>query len=430
MIELIKKIILESQDRKLDYTSRNLISDNDLLNHNYVIIGPRRAGKSYYLYEIKEVLKKKLKKDETDFLLINFEDDRLIDFNYKNFDQIIDSYKELFNKKPILLFDEIQVITYWEKYVRRLADNNFQVYVTGSNSKMISKEIGSTLGARFISIKVNTLNFIEFLKIKNINLDPKTVFYTNDLYKLKKLTQEYIEFGSFPEISKTNKNKLDLLKTYLDLYVYKDISSRWDIENINNIVLVLKKIRESIGNEISPNLIYNNLNKVNVPISVKTVYNYVQHILDVFLVCKLQSYRKSFKNRETKTKYYFSDNGFLKLYEMDDDKGNKLENTVYLELLKKKKDMYYWKNKIGVECDFVIKEKNKINSLIQVTYELNKNSKERELKGLLAAMDYFKLKEGTIITYNLEDLITIDNKKIYIIPIWKWLLLNNLKKVR
>lgn len=423
MKETIKKIILEFEDKNIKYLKRNLISQKYLANHNYILIGPRRAGKSYYLYEIREELKKILNKKNSDFVYINFEDDRLIDFNYKNFQDILDSYSELYNsKKPIFLFDEIQNIDFWDKFLRRLADNDYLVYVTGSNSKMISKEIGSTLGARFITIKVSPFNFKEFLNIKNFDYKLKNLFLTKEIFSLKKITQEYIDYGSFPEIAKNNINKLDLLKTYLDLYIYKDISKRWSIENSDNLILILKKIRENIGNEISPNLIYKNIIKIDRQVSVKTIYKYISYLKDVFLISEVLFYRKSFKNREVKKKYYFTDNGFLKLFEFEDDKGCKLENLVCTELFKKNYDVFYWRAKTGQECDFVIKENNNIIDLIQVTFTLNEKSRDREINGLLHALDFFKLKEGTIITNDLEDKIVIKNKIINVVPIYKWLL--------
>jgi uncharacterized protein len=423
MKDVIKKIILESENKDIKYLKRNIISQKHLANHNYILIGPRRAGKSYYLYEIKESLKKILNKKDSDFVYINFEDDRLIDFNYKNFQDILDSYIELYgNKKPILMFDEIQNIDFWDKFLRRLADNDYLVYVTGSNSKMISKEIGSTLGARFITIKVNPFNFNEFLNIKNFNYNLKTLFLTKQIFSLKKFTQEYIDFGSFPEISKNNINKIDLLKTYLDLYIYKDISKRWAIENSDNLILILKKIRENIGNEITPNLIYKNLIKINKQVSVKTIYKYISYLKDVFLISEITTYKKSFKNREVKKKYYFSDNGFLKLFELEDDKGSKLENLICTELLKRNYDVFYWRAKTGQECDFIIKEKDVVVNLIQVTFALTQSSKDREINGLLYALNFFNLKEGTIITNDFEDKLVVEDKIINIVPIYKWLL--------
>jgi predicted AAA+ superfamily ATPase len=423
MKEVLKRLILEAESRSIKYLNRNLIDLKYLPNHNYILIGPRRAGKSYYLYEIRDSLKQLFKKNNSDFIYINFEDDRLIDFTYKNFQDILDAYNELYtNKKPILLFDEIQNIDFWDKFLRRLADNDYLVYVTGSNSKMISKEIGSTLGARFITIKVNPFNFKEFLQIKNYTYDIKSLFLTKEIFNFKKIAQEYIEFGSFPEIAKNNMNKLDLLKTYLDLYIYKDISKRWSIENSDNLILILKKIRENIGNEISPNLIYKNLIKVNRQVSVKTIYKYISYLKDVFLIYEVVSYKKSFKNREVQKKYYFSDNGFLKLFEIEDDKGSKLESLVCCELLKRHYDIFYWRNKSGQECDFVIKENNIITNAIQVTFILNETSKEREINGLLQALDFFKLKEGTIITNDFEEKLIIKDKTINIVPIYKWLL--------
>ena len=420
MQEILKKIIIEYQNKKIDYLSRNIISNTEIDSSCYVIIGPRRSGKSYYLFEIKDKLKDKLNKKDTDFIYINFEDERLIDLKTKNLDQILEAYKEIYDNKPIIFLDEIQNIKHWEKFARRLADNKYLVFITGSNSKMLSKEIGSTLGGRYISINVNTLDFKEFLSLKQFPIT-KDLFYSDKQNQYKKLITEYIEFGAYPEVVK-NTNKLEILKTYLDLYIYKDISGRWAIENIDYLLLILKKIRGSICTEINPNTIYEDMIKAGIPISVKTTYNYIKYLKDVFLISEIQLYKKSFKNREIKKKYYFYDNGFMKLFELEDDKGKKLQNLVYTELLKNEKEVYYWKNKKNQECDFIIKEKDTIIRAIQVTHELNDNSRNREINSLLATLNYFELNQGTIITSNQEEKIKIDNKTINVIPIWKWLI--------
>lgn len=422
--DILKKIILDSQNKTQKYIKRNIITKKTLINqNNFVLIGPRRAGKSYYLFEIKEDLEKYLKKDKTDFIYINFEDERLIDLKTNDLDLILEAYDEMFNKKPILLLDEIQNIKYWEKFARRLADNDYKVFITGSNSKLLSKEIASTLGARYLQINITPFSFKEYLIANNFEFNSKTIYHSKEIYKLKEHVKNYLEYGGFPEISKKDDkySKLELLKTYFDLYIYKDLSKRWKIENPEHLVMIIKKIKENIGNETNPNSIFLKLSSIKIPISVKTTYNYVSFLKNVFLISELSLYRKSFAKREAQKKYYFLDNGFLKLFEIDDDLGKKLENLIYTEIIKRKQEVFYWRNKKGNECDFVIKCENKYK-LIQVTYEYNNYSNERETKGMLEAMDYFKCNEGTIITFDQEKTITINNKKINIIPLYKWLL--------
>lgn len=422
--DVLKKIILDSQDKSQKYIKRNIIPRATFVSQNcFVLVGPRRAGKSYYLLEIKEELEKALKKDKTDFIYINFEDERLIDLKTNDLDLILEAYKEMFNKEPILLLDEIQNIKHWEKFARRLADNNYKVFITGSNSKLLSKEIASTLGARYLQINITPFDFKEFLLANNFDYNTKTLYHSKEIYKLKEHLKNYLEYGGFPEISKNQDiySKLELLKTYFDLYIYKDLSKRWKIENPEHLVMIIKKIKENIGNETNPNSIYLKLSSIKIPISVKTTYNYVSFLKNVFLISELSIYRKSFTKREAQKKYYFLDNGFLKLFEIDKDIGKKLENLVYTEIIKRKQEVYYWRNKKGNECDFIIKKNNSFN-LIQVTSEFNSDSSNREIKGLTEAMNYFNCKTGTIITYDQEDIIKIKEKEIRIVPIYKWLL--------
>jgi uncharacterized protein len=426
--DTFKKIILESQENNPKYINRNFIAPSLLSQqNNFVLIGSRRSGKSYYFFEIKDNFIKKNNLTKTNFIHINFEDERLINISAKDLDLLLEAYREMFGeKKPILFLDEIQNIPHWEKFARRLADNKYKVYITGSNSKLLSKEIASTLGARYLKIVVNNFNFKEYLLINNFKYNLKTIFHSKERYFLKKHLKNYFEFGGFPEVAEKKNafSKMELLKTYFDLYIYKDISTRQNIENPKHLILILKKIKENIGNEINPNLIYKKLLDLKVPVSVKTIYNYVSFLEDVFLISELSMYRKSFAKRESQKKYYFIDNGFLKLFEYDLDLGKKLENLVFTELKKQNKEIYYWKNKKGNECDFIIIDNNKATQLIQVTYELNEESSSREIKGLLEAKAYFNCNDLLIITYDQEKEIIVNDCKIKVISLDKWLLEN------
>ncbi|MCD6227677.1 ATP-binding protein [Candidatus Micrarchaeota archaeon] len=415
MKEVIKKIISEGWDLKLSYIPRNLIS-SELITSNVplVLTGPRRAGKSYTMYEIREVLRKKGK----DFVYINFEDERLLQFKTEDFDLILEAYYELREEKPVLFFDEIHNVNGWERYVRRLADNGYKVVITGSNSKMLSKEIAERLGGRFIEINIYPLSFKEFLKFKGVEFKEEYL-YSKQRFKLKKYFDEYLEFGGFPEVSlfsgKMSKEKL--LNTYFDLVFYKDLVSRERVENEEVLKLIIKKLRENIGKLITPRRIYSFLKESDMPISPNTVDRYINYLQESFLIISCLPFAKSV-SKQIRKKRYFIDNGYVKLFEIKEDKGLMLENLIFTELIKKGKKVFYHLGQN--ECDFILGS----NEAMQVTYELNKENEDREVKGLLEAMKTYKLKKGYIITNDQEKEIRVNNKKIIIMPAWKWILKN------
>ncbi len=412
MKELIKKMIAEGWDLELRYIPRNIIPSEIIESKlSLVLVGPRRAGKSYTMYEMKA----KLTKDR-DFIYINFEDERLLRFRSEDFELILEAYYELREKNPILFFDEIHNIEGWERYVRRLADTGYKVIITGSNSKMLSREIAERLGGRFVEIDIYPLNFREFLKFKGLEFKEESL-YSRQRFKLKKYFDEYLEFGGFPEVSLFSKkeNKEKLLKTYFDLVFYKDILSRERIENEEALKFIIKKLRENIGKVITPRRVYSYLKDLGIAVSPNTVEKYISYLEEAFLVVPCLPFAKSV-SKQIRKKRYFIDNGYVKLFEIKEDKGLLLENLVFTELIKHGKKVFYHLGKR--ECDFIVNSKE----AIQVTYELNEENEEREVKGLLEAIEAYNLKKGLIITYDQEKKIEVEDKMISVVPAWKWIL--------
>lgn len=417
MEEIFKKLIVEFWESEPVYIKRKIISDEFLISkQSFVILGPRRSGKSYYLYEIRDRLKelKGLKND--DFLYINFEDERLDEIKPTDLQLIIEAYQKLRpNKRPIIFFDEIHRAPKWYLFVRRLADEGYKVFITGSNSELLSPEIGTHLGARYIEIEMYPLSFRDFLRFKGIKIDNE-IIYSKRIAKVKKFFDEFLNFGGFPEVAMVDsyESKIKLLRTYHKLIVYKDIVARWNVKNVKIVDLVIKKLREVIGNTVSRNKIYERIHNI-IPVSPNTVYEIISHLNVVYYVLPINIYEKSFKKRERTEKFYFVDNGYIKLFEVKEDLGILLENLVFMEFLKKNKKVYYYRGK--KECDIIVN-----NLPVQVCYELNDNNKDREIGGLLEAMRKLKTNKGYILTYNQENNITIKGKEIHIKPTWKFML--------
>ena len=408
--DVLKKIIIQNQSRlrNLKVIQRSI----EIEEHgNYVFVGLRRAGKTYLFYQ---VIKAQYHIEEV--LFVNFEDERLIEFSYKELDLLIEAYSELYKKKPVLFLDEIHNIKNWEKFVRRLADNDYKVMITGSNAKMLSSDISTTLGGRFFNIEVFPLSFIEFLKFNKLELE-QNFEYSNQLIKIKELFATYLHYGGLPELIKF-KNKREYLSNIYQKLFYGDIIARYNISNPKALKLLVKKLAESVNNETSINRIKNMIKSVGVPIGSSTLFEYIDYLRESFIINDITNYANKFVERETKKKYYFSDTGLLALFLIDQD-TKLLENQVYIELKRRHKEgVYYFKRKL--EVDFYIPEEK---ILIQVSYNINEEeTKKRELKALLLAMNELNIDEGIIITFDIEDQILIDNKIIHIIPAWKWLL--------
>ncbi len=411
----LKNLIIENQEflREADMYFR----DYPIEKHaNYVFTGSRRAGKSFFMYGIaKKILSDEI--TQKHILFINFEDERFLEFTAADFNLILECYKELYNLKPILFFDEIQNITGWEKFVRRLADKNFRVFVTGSNAKMLSNEIATVLGGRFLIKEIQTLSFSEFLNFKGIKLK-KNYEFSSQKHEIKRQLNDYLLYGGFPELINYT-NKREFLNNLYQKVLYGDIIARHDIKNKQSIRLLVKKMAESVNDETSFNRIKNLIKSTGISIGTGTLIDYFEYLKDGFLLFDLQNYATKFTERESKKKFYFSDNGILMLF-FTEDRSKLIENLVYVELRRRfSENFYYYKQ--TYETDFYIPEKQ---LLIQVTLTMNEpETRKREINSLQKTMQKLDINKGYIITYDdNEETIINKNGKIHVLKLWKWLL--------
>jgi len=413
--QILKNLIIENQEflEETDMIVRDYAIEKKA---NYVFVGSRRAGKSYVMYGIaKKILSKQI--TQKHILFINFEDERFIEFTAKDFNLILECYKELYNLKPILFFDEIQNIKGWEKFVRRLADKNYRVFVTGSNATMLSNEIATVLGGRFLIKEIQTLSFKEFIRFNNVKLK-KNFEYSSQKHEIKRLLNNYFSYGGFPEVVNYD-NKREFLSNLFQKVLYGDIIARNRIENKQSIRLLVKKMAESVNDETSFNRIKNLIKSTGIAIGTNTLIEYFEYLKDGFLLFDLQNYATKFSERETKKKFYFNDNGILMLF-FTEDKAKLLENLVYTELRRRyNTDFYFYKQ--NYEVDFYIPKKKK---LIQVSYTLNDDrTRAREVKSLNKIMLQLKIKKSLIITYDdAEEIIKTNDTEITVMSLLKWLM--------
>ncbi len=418
--DTIKSILLKNQERipQLPLIRRDVHFEPV---GNYVLVGLRRAGKSYILYQhIQQRISDGLSAKE-DILYINFEDDRLDIFQLSELDGIIQSYEELYHdRKPVIYLDEIQIIDGWEKFVRRLADTGYQVMVTGSNAKMLSREIATTLGGRFIVRNIYPFSFGEYLRYKGIELDANWAL-TSQRSQVRSLFTDYFQYGGFAETF-NRMDKQEWLNWLCQKIVLGDIIARNEIRSGGIIRLLTKKLAESVMQPTTLTRLTNILKSTGDKVSRNTVTDYLSYMNEAFLVFRLTNYVDSFSERIVNSKHYFCDNGLLNNY-LIDPKSKLLENLVAIALKKRygalDEDNLYYYNK-SVEVDFFVPNEK---LAIQVSYSLlDYETREREVGALQKLSKAIDLDRMLIITMDEEETIPIGEASIEVIPIWKWLL--------
>jgi len=382
------------------------------------IIGPRRAGKTYFLFSLLKNVKNPV--------YLNFEDSRLIDSTYKEIRDIIRIFIEIYGTHPrYLFFDEIQNIKKWEVMVRELHDiKKYRIFLTGSSSKLLSKEIATQLRGRTLSFILLPFSFREFLKFKRISVQK----YLSKDYeaKIKNMLINYIEFGGFPDVIK-NEEKLKILKEYSDLVLFRDFIERYKIRNLDLARMIHIFMIQNFSKEISIRGLFNKI-KVNIKVGKDTVYEYVTKLEDTAFFFFLKPFSRKVHLRESwPKKIYLCDTGLTKTVRYSLDYGKLMENIVFLELVRYKNinsliDTFYLKFRDG-EVDFIIKEGLNVKQLIQVTYASGRDEIEkREIKALLKASKLLNCKDLLAITWDYEGEEKWDGKKIKFAPLWKWLL--------
>ena len=413
--DVLKQIII---DQKEMYLGNPLISrDYDLeKNVNYCFVGIRRTGKSYMMYQqIHDLMNDGISSSQ--IVYVNFEDERLLEISVDDLNTILEIGIEFSGSKgkPYLFLDEIQNVDGWEKFVRRVADMKYRINITGSNSKMLSKEIASTLGGRFMIVNVFPYSFKEYLSanhIENVRLDQ---IGTKKRADIVSQYEQYVTYGAFPELVDI-KNKRPFLNNIYQTVYLQDIITRNKITNDFAVRLILKKIAESVTKALSFNRLTNIVKSAGISIGKQTVINYVGHMLDSYLIFSLQNYA----SKKTSPKYYFMDTGLLGLMLLD-CKTAQLENLVAVELIRRYgfENVYFFEN--NIEVDFYVPSEN---LAIQVSMQVleDVDTLERETKAFVKLNQFIPDTKCLLVTNSEETKLNCDGIKIDVVPAWKWLL--------
>lgn len=414
--EIFKSIIIENQEivSKIKLTPRPFEFET---NGNYVFVGVRQAGKSYLLYQrIHQLLSQGHSKEG--IVYINFDDERLCLMTTEDFDLIIQAYQSTFDATPIFFLDEIQNIPFWEKFARRLANEKYRIYITGSNAKMLSRDIATTLGGRFWCQNVYPYSFAEYLNAIGINLD-KNWAYSRQQAEVAKAFEEYFYFGGFPELPDVVAKRAWINNIFSKIF-FSDLVVRNNVRNETALRLTVKRLAESVKQPTSYNRLANLVKSTGSQITTSTVIDFVRYLKDACIVFSIDNFASKFVEKESIKKHYFVDNGLLNIF-LTDPNTSLLENLCATHLYRKYNEELYYYNQ-NIEVDFYMPEQC---VAIQVCYTMNDfTTAEREINALVKLNSRFPLKEAYIITRDEESQITTPSGlEIKILPIWKWLLM-------
>lgn len=414
--KIIKSIIVRQQEffSTVEFIHRPLMIEESA---NYVLVGLRRAGKSYMLYQIiHDMIANGHKKEE--MLFVNFEDERINDIRKDELQDIIDAYRELYDMKPIIFLDEIQNIEGWEHFARRLADEKYRVYVTGSNAHMLSREIASTLGGRYQIREVFPFSFTDYLKWHGIEIDNNWE-YSSVRQNIRRLFDDYFYYGGIAEIFPLN-DKRGWLTALYQKVLYSDVAIRNKVRNERGLNLLVKKLADSVLQPTSVKRMQDTLTGIGHKVTRDTITNFLQYLHDAYIVFPVSNFTDGAKEREGNRKHYFYDNGILNLF-LFQPETKLLENIVALTLIKLygEEAVFYYKR--NAEVDFYVPSQS---VAIQVAYDLElQATKDREVGNLIALTSYINTVEKLmIITMDTEDVIRQGNLLIEVIPVWKWLI--------
>ena len=415
--QLLKQILRENQQEveRYEVVPRDLQLDGFPCR---VLVGVRRAGKSFMLYYmIQQLLAAGHKWDE--ILYINFEDERLENFCSDDFNSLLECHQEMYGKRPMMFLDEIQNIEGWEHFARRLANQKYQVFITGSNAKMLGRDIATTLGGRYWTRNVYPFSFKEYIGREQINLD----LHWSESPRLKALVERtfnsYFQFGGFPDVFDVRTKRVWLNELYNKIF-FSDLVVRNKIRNETALRMTVKRLAESVKQPTAYNRISNLVRSAGINCQANTVMDYVSCMRDACLIFSLNNYASKFSERETIKKHYFADNGLLTIF-LTDGETSLLENLCAIHLHQHYDETQLFFYNKNIEIDFFLPEEK---TAIQACYSLRDlPTAEREINALVKFHAFEPLERALIITKDEEKTIKKDNGlTIEVIPIWKWLL--------
>jgi predicted AAA+ superfamily ATPase len=395
------------------------------------IVGPRRSGKTFFMYQIIQSLLQGGQYSKEHILFLDFEDYRLGEFTGDTMDELFAAFHQLVGRYPLFLFfDEIQNLSNWNRVLRTLHNRRqFKIIVSGSNSELLSSEIATELRGRYEDIIMLPFSFQEYLRYRDISFTPaslRTAVRGNILAAF----DAYIKHGGFPEVAMagSESEQRRLLQSYFKTIFYRDILERYNIKARYVLDALMNDILENYAGIFSITRFEKQLKSNNLPGSKRTIANYFHYLTEAFFTIANEKFSFSPRQRiMNPKKAYLTDTGFAALGRpFTENRGRIIENIVAIELFRRGIETYYFKNKN--ECDFIIKQGHRPTHAIQVCWELTNRNEKREIAGLMDACSTLGLTSGIILTYVQEEEREKDGLKISVLPVWKWLLEADVKE--
>ena len=416
MKDLLKQIILEQQEilhaQNKRYVQRYIADEWLQTSEILIISGIRRCGKSVLMQQIRDRLVEK------DFFF-NFDDERLANFKLDDFQKLQECFVELFGEQHTYYFDEIQNIEGWERFVRRLYNAGNKIVITGSNARMLSRELGTHLTGRYIQVEIYPFSFQEYLAMNEIPVNAKTLYTTTGRATMVKSFVKYMECGGFPKFLQDG--SVSYLTSLYESIIYRDILTRNGLTNEKEMLELMFYLASNATKRVT----YSSLGKVVGIQHPDTIKNYLEYIQQTYLISQLFRYDPSVKKQMmSPKKIYFVDNAIIKRigFNATENNGVFLENLVFIEMKRRGWDVYYYADK--KECDFIVRKGLHISDAYQVTLKMDSpQTREREIAGVREAMQAYSLSKGYILTYEGKETINFDDGTIVeVVPVWEWIL--------
>lgn len=423
--EIFKVLISDFIEKKLP-----IIYERDIsvpLNSNKIIsiIGARRVGKTYFLFSLIKKLREK--KENNRIVYLNFEDDRLFPLSLSDMNSFVEAYYELYpqnkSKTVYFFFDEIQIVEKWEMFIRRIYDSEkCKIFITGSSSKLLSREVATSLRGRTITYEIFPYSFKEYLSLKGVSYN---YYSSSNKSKIINLYKKYFRWSAYPELITQNEiEKNKIVNEYLNLIIYKDIVERYKVSNLFLVKYLINFFLANTANLMSITKIYNDIKSQGIKVSKDSIFQYLEYLEDAFVLFSVKISSKNIREiQRNPRKVYCIDNTLTDAVSIENNLGHKFENLVFLELRRRGLEVSYFKK--TNEVDFVFQE-NRKTRLVNAAYSIfNQATREREIKSLIEGMEYFNLADSYLINDNYEEKVVIGKKTINILPFWKWVLIEN-----
>jgi len=411
----IPQLILRNQSYKEPITLKRILA----------IVGPRRAGKTYFMYQLIQSLLENGHCSKEDILFVDFEDYRLGGFTGDNMDELLAAFHQLAGRYPhFLFFDEVRHLQGWNRVLRTLHNRSrFKIIISGSNSQLLDREIATELRGRYQDITMLPFSFLEYLGYRDISFTPVSL-RTAARGNIVAAFDEYIRHGGFPEVvmARSAAERRKLLQSYFKTIFYRDILERYNIKARHVLDALMNEVLESYSGIFSITRFEKRLKQGGLPGSKRTISNYLYYLQDAFFVIANDKFSYSPRRRiMNPKKVYLTDTGFAALGRpFAENRGRILENLVAIELFRRGMEAYYFKNRH--ECDFIIKQGPRPTHAIQVCWDLTDRNEKREVAGLVDACGLLNLTSGTILTYAQDEKREKNGLKISVLPVYKWLL--------